>query len=112
MCSLSVYIYLHKVIQHTFSGHNAMTDTAHLGKSHHQYRTFGESRDQYRTLLESRDEYRTLLEHVGPLSGYTTNTATVLRFVFVGTTPSAAFVNASDLVGDTKRLRLPCFHGF
>ena len=33
-----------------------------------------------------------------------TNTATVLHFVFIGTTPSAAFVNVSGLVGDAKRL--------
>ena len=38
--------------QCTFSGH--MTNIAHLGESH----------DQYRTLLESHDEYRTPFEHV------------------------------------------------
>ena len=36
-------------IQHTFPGH--MTNTAHLGESHDQYRTVGESHDRYRTLL-------------------------------------------------------------
>ena len=36
----------------------------------------------------------------------------VLRFVCIGTTPSAAFVDASDLVGDAKRLRLPRFDGY
>ena len=43
---------------------------------------------------------------------HTTNTATVLRFVFIGTTPSVAFVDASGLVGDTKRLHLPHFDGY
>ena len=42
----------------------------------------------------------------------TTNTATVLHFVCTGTTLSAAFVNASGLVGDEKRLRLPHFNGY
>ena len=43
---------------------------------------------------------------------YTTNTGTVLGFVFIGTTPSAAFVNASGLVGDAKQLHLPRFNGY
>ena len=74
------------------SGH--MTNTAHLRESH----------DQYRTLLKSRDEYRTLFD--------TTNTTTVLHFVFIWMTHWVAFVNASALVGDAKRLRLPCFDGY
>ena len=52
------------------------------------------------------------IAHFSNMSSHTTNTATVLRFVYIGMTPSAAFVNASGLVGDTKRLRLPHFDGF
>ena len=50
-----------------------------------------------------------ILSHV---TEHMTNTATVLRFVFIGTTPSAAFANASDLVGNAKWLRLPRFNGY
>ena len=50
--------------------------------------------------------------NIAHFSSHMTNTATVLRFVFIGTTPSAAFVNASSLVGDAKRLRLPRFDGY
>ena len=39
----------------------------------------------------------------------TANKATVLRFKFIGMTPSAAFVNAPTLAGDAKQLCLPCF---
>ena len=39
-------------------------------------------------------------------------TATVLHFVFIGTTPSATFVDALGLVGDVKRLCLPCFDDY
>ena len=42
----------------------------------------------------------------------TTNMGTVLRFVCIRTTPSAAFVDASGLVGDAKRLSLPRFDGY
>ena len=42
----------------------------------------------------------------------TTNTATVLHFVFIGMTPSAAFVNASSLVGDAKRLHSHRLDGY
>ena len=52
------------------------------------------------------------IAHFASMLSHTTNTATVLRFVFIGTTPSAAFVNASGLVGDAKWLRLPRFDGF
>ena len=43
---------------------------------------------------------------------HTTSTATILCFVFIGMTPLAAFVNASDLVGDAKWLHLPRFDGY
>ena len=51
------------------------------------------------------------------MSSHTTNSYraddkhsyTVLHFTCIGMTPSAAFVDASGLVGDTKRLRLPRF---
>ena len=46
------------------------------------------------------------------LLSHTTNTVTILRFVFIGTIPSAAFVNASGLVGDAKQLHLPRINGF
>ena len=46
------------------------------------------------------------------MSSHTTNTATVLLFVFIGTFLLAAFVNASGLARDVKRLCLPCFDGF
>ena len=46
------------------------------------------------------------------MSSHTTNTATVLHFVFIGTTPSAAFVSTSGLVGYVNRLHLPRFDGF
>ena len=42
----------------------------------------------------------------------TTNTAAVLCFVCIGMTPSATLVDASGLVGDAKRLRLPRFDGY
>ena len=42
----------------------------------------------------------------------TRQTSTVLCFVFIGTTPSADFVNASGLYGDAKQLCLPRFDGF
>ena len=38
------------------------------------------------------------------------NTTAVLHFVFTGTRLSAAFVDASGLVGNAKRLRLPSFN--
>ena len=38
--------------------------------------------------------------------------ATLLRFVCIGTTPSAAFIDASGFVGDVKQLRLPRFDGY
>ena len=54
----------------------------------------------------------TILKQLGSHMSHTTNTPTVLHFVFIGTTPSVAFVIASDFVGDAKRLHLPCFDGF
>ena len=42
----------------------------------------------------------------------TTNTATVLRFICIGMTPSVAFIAASGLVGEAKRPRLPRFNGY
>ena len=48
--------------------------------------------------------------HFSSMSSHRSNTATVFRFVFIGTTPSSGFVNASGLVGDVKRLRLPHFN--
>ena len=52
------------------------------------------------------------ITHFSSMSSHTTNTATVLRFVFIGTTPSAAFTNTLSLVGDGKRLRLRHFDVF
>ena len=60
----------------------------------------------------SRDAFRVCRVTRRTATEQTTNTATVLRFVCIGTTPSAAFVDASGLVGDAKRLRLPRFDGF
>ena len=50
--------------------------------------------------------------HHSSMSSHTTNITTVLHFVFIRTTPSAAFVNALSLVGDMKWLPLFCFDGF
>ena len=52
------------------------------------------------------------LMNITHFSSHTTNTVTILRFVFIGTTPSTSFVNASGLVGDAKRLRLPRFDDY
>ena len=52
------------------------------------------------------------IAHFLSTSSHTTNTATILHFVFIGTTPTTAFVNASGLVGDMKRLHSPPFDGF
>ena len=46
------------------------------------------------------------------LSLRVTQQTTVLCFVFIGTAPLAAFINALGLVGDMEWLRLPCFNGF
>ena len=87
------------------------------------------SRDQYYTLegshmtnTEQLGSHMTNIEHFqshvmkiahfSSMLSHTTNTATVLRFVFIGMRPSAAFVNASGLVGDAKRLCLSHFDGF
>ena len=75
-----------------------MTNIEHLGESH----------DQYRTLLGSHDEYRTHFEHVKSHDKHSYR----VFLHFIGTTPSAAFVNASGLVEDVKQLRLPRFNGF
>ena len=77
------------IIYHTFSGH--MTNIAHLRESHDQYGTFWSH-----------------VMNIAHFSSHTTNMATILLFVFIGMTPSAAFVDASGLVGDMKRLCLPC----
>ena len=50
--------------------------------------------------------------NIAHFSSHTTNVAIILRFVFIGTIPSAAFIDASGLVGDAKRLRLPRFDGY
>ena len=50
--------------------------------------------------------------NIAHFSSHRTNTATVLRFVFIGTTPLASFVDASGLVGDMKRLRLAHFDSY
>ena len=101
--SIHVYSILHGWIKRTtrwlfaikarLSGHT--TNKAHFRESH----------DQDRTLLESCDEYHPLLSH-------TANTATVLHFVFIKTTLSAAFIDASGLVGDAKQMCLPCFDDY
>ena len=52
------------------------------------------------------------IAHCLSMLSHTTNTANVLCFVFIGMTPSADFVNASDLVRDAKWLFLPRFDGF
>ena len=43
------------------------------------------------------------------MTKHTSNTATVLRFICIRTTPLVAFVDASGLVGDAKWPRLPHF---
>ena len=51
----------------------------------------------------------TLFKHV---ESHDKHSYRVLRFIFIGTTPSAALVNATGLVRHAKRLRLPPFDGF
>ena len=52
------------------------------------------------------------ITHFHSMLSHMTNTVKVLHFVFIGTTPSVAFVNEPDLVGDEKRPRLFHFDGF
>ena len=52
------------------------------------------------------------IAHFLNMSSHTANTVTILRFIFIGVTPSAAFVDASSLVGGIRRLCLPHFDGF
>ena len=72
-----------------------MTNTAHLG-SH----------------MTNIEHFWSHVMNIPHFSSHTTNTATVLLFKFIGTAPSAAFVNASASVGDAKRLHLPRFDGY
>ena len=60
----------------------------------------------------SRDAFRVCRVTRQTATEQTTNMATVLHSVYIGMTPSAAFVDASGLVGDTKRLRLPRFDAY
>ena len=93
-------------IQHIFSGH--MTNIAHLESHMINIEQLG----SHMTNIEHFWSYVMNIAHFSSMSSHTRNTAPVLRFVFIGTTPSVAFVNASGLVGDAKRLCLPCFDGF
>ena len=52
------------------------------------------------------------IAYFSSMSSYTTNTAPLLCFVFIWTTISAGFVNASGLVGEGTRLSLPRLDGF
>ena len=85
-------------IENTFLGH--MTNREQLG-SHMT------NREHF-----SRDAFRVCRVTQQTATEQTTNTATVLCFVCIGTTPLAVFVDASSLIGDTKRLRLPRFDGY
>ena len=52
------------------------------------------------------------IAHFSSMWSHMTNTVNIVCFVFIGTTPSAALVNASGLVGDANRLHLPHFDVF
>ena len=52
------------------------------------------------------------MTNIAHFSSHMTKMATVVRFVFIGMTLSAALVNASGLVGGAKRPRLPRFDGY
>ena len=81
---------------HTLLGH--MTKTAHLGESH-------------MTNIHVEQFWSHVMNITHYLS-HTTNTASVLCFIFIGMTPSAAFLDASRLVGDVKWQRLPHFNDY
>ena len=81
--------------------------------SHDQYSTLGGSHMTniehlgcHMTNIEHFWNHMTKSAHFSSMSSHMTNTITVLRFIFIGTTPSAAFVNASGLAGDAKWLCL------
>ena len=79
-----------------------------------------ESHDQHSTLRGVTSPiYTVRVEHIGShmmtiahFLSHMTNAVTVLRTAFIWTTPSAAFVDVSGLVGDAKRLRLPRFDDY
>ena len=89
-------------IQHTLSGH------IHLGSHTTNVAQLG----CHMTNIEHFWSHVMNIAHFSSMLSHRSNTALVLRLVFIEKTPSVAFVNASSLVGDAKRLRLPCFTGF
>ena len=64
------------------------------------------------TNIEHFWSYMMNMAHFSSMSSHMTSMHTALRFVFIGTTTSAAFVDASRLVGNADRLSLKRFDGF
>ena len=86
---------------HPFCIHRKST----LFWSHDQYSTLGGSHTtNAKHFWKSCDQYRTFR--------VTRQKATVLQFVFIGTTLSATFGDAFGLVGEAKWLRLLHFNGY
>ena len=65
--------------------------------------------------MTNREHLRSHVMNIAQFSSmscHTTNTATVFRFVFIGMTPLAGFVNAYGFVIGAKCTCLPRFNGF
>ena len=65
-----------------------------------------------RSHMTNIEQFSSHLLNMAHFLSHTTNTATIIYFVFIEMPPSAAFANASGLVGDMKRLYLSYFDGY